>query len=107
MSDSPTFNNPRVHVLMMDGAEWDAQTLNPDLLKFERTAVRHKWPKPGESPVMWLTFIAWAAGVREGHIPSTLTWEQFSQEECAEVTNPDGKSAGPSVDPTQPGADTA
>lgn len=106
MSDKPAFSNPRVHVLMMDGSEWDAQTMNPDLLKFERTAVRHKWPKPGDSPVMWLTFIAWAAGVREGHIPSSMTWEQFSQELCAEVTNPDGKAAGTPVDPIPPGVDT-
>lgn len=104
MTDQAKYSNPRVHVVMMDGAEWDAQTLNPDLLRFERTAARHKWTAPGVSPVTWLTFLAWSAGLREGHIPSSMTWESFSQSECAEVTNPDNQDD--SVDPTSPDPDT-
>lgn len=99
-------SNPRVHVIMVDGSEWDAQTLNPDLMAYERTAVKHKWPTPAESPVSWLTFIAWSAGRREGLIPSTMLWEQFSQTECAEVSNADGsETAGTRVDPTDQAAD--
>lgn len=91
------FNNPHVFVKMLDGSEWDAQTLNPDLLRFERTATKHKWPSPSASPVTWLTFIAWAAGIREGQLPASMTWDQFTVE-CAEVSNPDGQET---VDPTQ------
>lgn len=100
-----SFNNPRVHVVMVDGAEWEAQTLNPDLLRYERTAVKYKWPGPSVSPVTWLTFMAWSAGQREGHLPASVTWEQFSRELCAEVTNPD-KGDGTPVDPTGPVLDT-
>ena len=91
-------SNPRVHVIMVDGSEWDAQTLNPDLMAYERTAVKHKWPTPADAPVSWLTFIAWSAGKREGHLPASMLWEQFSQTECAEVSNAD--EAGTKVDPT-------
>lgn len=96
-----TFNNPLCTVMMMDGTEFEVQTLNPDLLRFERTAVKHKWAGPSESPVNWLTFIAWAAATREQLIPKTMTWEVFS-EQCAEVRNPRGAVA---VDPTDPGVD--
>ena len=102
----PKLNNPRVHVIMADGAEWDAQSLNPDLLRYERTAGKHKWPTAQVQPVTWLTFMAWSAGQREGHIPPAMTWEQFSLTECVDVTNPDGKGAGPAVDPTHPAPDT-
>jgi len=100
------FNNPRVHVLMADGAEWEAQTMNPDLLRYERTAAKHKWPGPQQSPVTWLTFLAWSAGLREGHLASSMTWEVFSQDECVDVRNPDGTGPGPDVDPTDPGPGT-
>jgi hypothetical protein len=101
----PGFANPRVHVIMADGAEWEAQTLNPDLLRFEATAGKHKWTGPSESPMRWLTFLAWRAGLREGHIPSDLSWEEFSENGprlAMEVSNPDNRE----VDPIQPGADT-
>ena len=80
-------SNPLVHVIMADGTEWDAQCLNMDLLKYERTAVKHKWPKPEDSPVWWLTFLAWSAGSRGGQLAAGTTWEAFSQELCAEVSN--------------------
>lgn len=100
MTDRPKLSNPRVHVVMMDGAEWDAQTYNPDLLAYERTATKHKWPPANESPVQWMTFVAWKAGLREGHLAPGVTWEAFSADLCAEVTNPDARAGA--VDPTQP-----
>jgi hypothetical protein len=104
MSDTPRYINPRVHVIMADGAEWDAQTLNPDLLAYERTATKHRWPTADKSPMNWLTFLAWRAGLREGHIDSTVTWERFSEELAAEVGNPDAHAGR--VDPTEPAPDT-
>jgi len=87
---------------MADGAEWDAQTMNPDLMRFERTAGKNGWPPAQKSPVLWLTFVAWRAGLREGHIPESMTWERFSEEEWLEVSNP-GAAA---VTPTPPELDT-
>jgi hypothetical protein len=105
MADRPAFANPRVHVIMADGAEWDAQTLNPDLLRFEATAGKHKWAGPSESPMRWLTFLAWRAGLREGHIPPDLLWEEFSENGprlALQVSNP----ADAPVDPTRPAPGT-
>jgi len=105
MPDSkPAFANPAVHVIMADGAEWEAQTLNPDLLRFEATAGKHKWSGPQEAPMRWLTFLAWSAGLREGHIPQDLSWEEFSENGprlAMEVSNPHNKVA----DPTRPAPD--
>jgi hypothetical protein len=105
MTDQPAITNPRVHVVMADGSEWDAQTLNPDLLRFEATAGKHKWAGPAESPMRWLTFLAWRAGLREGHIPPDLLWEEFSENGprlALQVSNP----ADQPVDPTRPAPGT-
>src|SRR4029450_13225758 len=40
------------------------QTETPDMLLWEKTRVRHRWPKFDESPVHWLTFLSWAAAKR-------------------------------------------
>ena len=98
MTDSPALKNPRVHVIMADGGEWDAQTLNPDLLRYERTAGKNGWAPAQKSPVQWLTFVAWRAGLREGHLPKDMTWERFSEEECLEVSNP-GQVTAPPIPP--------
>jgi hypothetical protein len=97
----PAFKNPNVHVIMEDGAEWDVQTLNPDILKYERNQAKYKWPGPSQSPLTWMTFIAWAASQREGLLPATVGWDVF-QETCLEVSNPAGNVA---ADPTPPGPD--
>lgn len=97
MGDRP-YRNPRIDVRMMDGGEWTCQSLNPDILKYERTAAKHKWPAYNASPMSAMTFLAWSAGQREGHIPKSMTWEEFSDELCAEVASADAVP----VDPTPP-----
>jgi hypothetical protein len=104
MGDKP-YANPRVAVRLADGAEWTAQSLNPDLLRYERAAAKHKWPTPSASPVWWMTFLAWSAGQREGHILKSVTWEEFSEDLCVEVRNPDAAGAV-AVPPTVPVPDT-
>jgi hypothetical protein len=105
VSDQPALSNPRVHVIMADGAEWDAQTMNPDLLRFESTATKHKWVGPSESPMRWLTFLAWRAGLREGHIPPDLLWEEFSENGPRLALQVSQADAEP-VDPTRPAPGT-
>ena len=77
--DRPALKNPRIHVIMADGGEWDVQTLNPDILKYEDTALKHKWPQMTEAPQKWTTFLGWRASIREGHIPQDLKWEEFAE----------------------------
>jgi hypothetical protein len=98
-------SNPRVAVIMVDGSEWEAQTLNIDLVKWERTAAKHKWPDFREAPLTWMTFLAWSAGQRGGQIASTVTWEQFSGELCAQVSEPGADEGGTVVPPTGAAAD--
>lgn len=105
MGDRP-FSNPRIQVRMADGAEWVCQALNPDLLKYERNAAKHKWPSPGEAPVFWMTFLAWSAGQREGHLLKSVLWDEFSEDLCIEVRNPDTGAAVTAVDPTRPAPGT-
>jgi hypothetical protein len=98
MADGPKINNPVVRVVMDDGAEWEVQTLNPDLLRYEDTAARHKWGSPQDSPMLWSTFIAWAASKREGL--TALKWEEFKDAAISisvqELTE---------MDPTNPAAE--
>ena len=79
MADTPALINPIVHVIMSDGAEWDVQTLNADMLRWEDTAAKHKWPSFTDVPQKWTTFLGWRASIREGHIPQDLKWEEFSE----------------------------
>ena len=98
MADVPKLRSPVVRVIMDDGADWEVQTRNPDLLQWDWTSTRHRWGKADDMPMVWLTFIGWAASKREGL--TGLTWDEF-QKQAAEVTtvDPDGDA----VDPTNPG----
>jgi hypothetical protein len=77
VADRPALKNPRVHIIMADGAEWDVQTLNADIIRYEDTALKHKWPTMTQSPQRWTTFLGYRASIREGLIPQDLRWEEF------------------------------
>src|SRR4051794_23202930 len=55
----------------------ELQTDNRDLLAWESTRVRHKWPKFDESPFKWMTFLSWSAARRAGEIDNGLTYEKW------------------------------
>jgi hypothetical protein len=97
-------SNPRVAVVLADGSQWEVQTLNMDMLRWERTASKHKWPEFRTIPVWWMTFLAWSAGQREGMIPQSVSWEVFSAELCVQVAALDdpvtGSEGTTPVDPT-------
>jgi hypothetical protein len=69
-------SSPRVLVTRGDGSQLDLQTTNADLVLWDMTRTKHKWPKFDEAPFLWLTFLAWAAARRTGHITDT-TWEAW------------------------------
>jgi hypothetical protein len=104
MADKPALTSPMVQVAMIDGSDWSVQSLNADMLRWERYAIKNRLPvNPGGAPVTWLSFLAWSAGVREHMLPSTLTYAEFA-DQCASVSAPD--SAVPEVGPTEPVPDT-
>lgn len=79
----------------------EIQTLNPDLIAWDMTRARHKWPVTQETPFKWLTFIAWHACRREGRIPPDLTYEAW-EGTTLNVENLDTDDGGGAVDPTPP-----
>jgi hypothetical protein len=55
----------------------DVQTTNADLVLWDKTRFRHKWPTVGDAPFLWLTFIGWAAARRTGAIGPDVTYESW------------------------------
>jgi hypothetical protein len=78
---------PRIEVTLDDGSTFVVQAMNPDLIRWDRMAVKHGWPGATSAPFLWMTFIAWSAAKRTGAIPADLTWETFGDERCVQVRN--------------------
>lgn len=96
---------PRLRVTLGDDTQVEVQTTNSDLVRWDMTRAKQRWPSdPREAPFLWLTFLAWAALKRTRTIPEDTTWEAFS-ESTQEIANLDdeGKEADQPVeqDPTQ------
>ncbi len=69
--------SPKLIVKRADADYLELQTANPDLIRWDRTRVKHKWPSFEDAPFLWLTFIAWAAARRTGAIPQDMTYEAW------------------------------
>lgn len=74
---------PHLTVLMDDGAVYEVQATNRDLLQWERTRQR-KYGTPQDAQIQWMTFLAWNALVREGQIPAGMTVDEF-EDRCDNV----------------------
>jgi len=72
--------SPRVIVRREGYDDLEVQTANPDLILWDRTRVKHRWPKFDEAPFMWLTFLSWAAARRTGAIAIGYTYERWEAE---------------------------
>ena len=81
---------PAITVTLDDGTTWTIATGNPDLVAWDMTAAKHKWPGVKDAPFLWLTFLAWHASRRKGALPDPgMTWEQFKTR-AENVVGPDG-----------------
>ena len=71
-------STPRVRI-RRDGFDDldELQTTNADLVLWDRTRYKHKWPGVTDAPFLWLTFISWAAARRTGAIPPELKYEAW------------------------------
>lgn len=92
---------PRIRVLRGDPASpeiLELQTIHVDLVMWDRTAQRQKWPAAQDAPVMWAGFVAWHAAKRTEAIPADETYERWEKTilEAVAVGTED-------ADPTQPG----
>lgn len=70
-------DTPRLHIVREGHDDLELQCINADLVLWDRTRFRHKWPPMTDAPFLWLTFIGWAAARRTGAIPSELTYEAW------------------------------
>lgn len=75
------------------------QVENPDLIRYDDTRGRHKWPPMQEDTWRWQTFITWAAMKRLGHLDG-ITFEEWQ----ADVRAVDliEETPGDVARPTQP-----
>jgi len=77
---------PRVLVIRDGLDDLELQTTNRDLLLWDTTRAKHKWPDFRQAPSLWLTFIAWSAARRTGAIEPAYKWDQW-QDAVLEVRN--------------------
>jgi len=73
-------NTPRCLIIRDGHDDFEIQTTNPDLVLWDRTRYKHKWPPVTEAPILWTTFITWAAARRTGAIPPDYTYEKYESE---------------------------
>ena len=93
----------QIEVTMRDGQTHTVDVINPDRVRWDRTAHRHQWPKFSEVPFWGMTFWAYAAMTRLGLY--TDTWEQFSDHDCLDVRGEEEhEDDAPELDPTRPTA---
>ena len=79
----------------------EVTAINPDLIRYEREARKYGHPVDGrESPVIWQTFLAWAALIREGRYAQE--WIRFRDTDCVGCEFADQSDEVPTVDPTPP-----
>jgi hypothetical protein len=82
MADTIRLGTPHVRVVRASEPDkaLDIQTTNVDLVLWDRTRLKHKWPKFEDVPFLWLTFIAWAAARRSGAIGQDVTYEAWERD---------------------------
>ena len=98
--------SPRVLVIRDGHEPIELQTDNRDLVLWDMTRARHKWPKLDEAPFVWLTFISWAAARRTGAIEPDRTYERW-RDETLGVEALDDDEVGDDGRPTQAGHEPA
>ena len=73
---------PRVTVIRESEPDkpLEIQTTNQDLVLWDRTRIKHKWPSFEDAPFLWMTFIAWAGARRSGLIAIDTTYESWERD---------------------------
>ena len=60
--------SPRLLVTLDDGNEYDIQTDNRDMVRFDLLKGRKQWPSMQEAPMLWVTVLAWSCMARENKL---------------------------------------
>lgn len=83
--------------VIRDGCEpLTVQTNNMDMVLWDRTRVKHKWPRLEDAPFLWFTFVSWSAAKRTGAISDVTyeAWEKTVLDIDAETDDDDGGDVG-------------
>lgn len=102
----PKLSTPTIDVIRAsDPTPLRVQAIHPDLVLWDRTRIKHKWPKFDDVPWEWLGFLSWAAARRTGIIDPAVTYETWTAD-LLQVTAVDDDDDDPAGRPTQqdPGA---
>jgi hypothetical protein len=86
-------STPRLRVRREGYDDLEVQSTNADLVLWDRTRWKHKWPTVSEAPFLWLTFIGWAAARRTGAIPPDVKYETWETEVLEIEPQDDGEEA--------------
>ena len=73
-------SSPRIRVIRDGHDDLEIQTTNADLVLWDRTRIKHKWPGFQDAPFLWLTFLSWAAARRTGAIEPEFRYEKWEAE---------------------------
>lgn len=72
--------SPRLTVIREGHDALTLQTNNMDMVLWDRTRIKHRWPRMDEAPFLWFTFISWSAARRTGAIADSMTYESWERE---------------------------
>ena len=91
--------SPKVRVVRKEGPDLELQTTNADMVRWDLTRPKQRppWPSFQDAPILWLTFLAWAAARRTGAIDQGLTFETWYEDDCLDVStveDPEAEAAG-------------
>jgi hypothetical protein len=90
--------SPRVVVLRLGHDDLELQTNNADMVRWDLTRPKQRppWPTFQDAPILWLTFLAWAAARRTGAIEQSLTFETWCDDvqQVSTVDDPEAEEAG-------------
>lgn len=89
MADRVSLSAPRLHVILEDGTQHDVQTDNRDLLAWDRSRAKHKWPTAQDAPFVWMTFLSWSALRREQLTALSLADYEAQVVQCAPEDEPE------------------
>lgn len=82
---------PRMRAIRDGYDPIEVQVTNADLVQWDITRARQKWPLHTDAPFLAQTFLTWHAARRVGAIPADVKWETFLPTvlECTELEKDD------------------
>lgn len=91
----------RFQVVMEDGAEWVVAIKQRDQIEWEDFAAPKNWEQT-KRPGRWAAYVSWRASRRDGHVPKTMTWDQWSEALDYAITAEDEDESEPLEDEAAP-----